>query len=334
MRLYQYVPQLEAAGFRVTICPLLDDRYLKSKYGNERVSLRSLVGAYARRVLDVLRARRFDLVLIEKELFPWVPGPVEQLLLSGVPYVVDYDDAIFHSYDQHPSRAVRWSLGRKIAGLMRAAKLVIAGNEYLAGYAQDAGAPRVAILPTAIELERYRERAWKEESAFTVGWIGSPSTARYVALVAPALEEACRGGGRLVVIGADKLDLAGVATTYRPWTEAGEAEEISKFDVGIMPLPDGPWERGKCGYKLIQYMASGVPVVASPVGVNSALVEAGVNGFLPTGMECWSHALCSLRDQVDLRRLMGSNGRRKVEQQYCTAVVAPQLVSLLSQAMR
>jgi hypothetical protein len=106
------------------------------------------------------------------------------------------------------------------------------------------------------------------------------------------------------------------------------------FDVGIMPLPDEPWARGKCGYKLIQYMACGLPVVASPVGVNTKLVEAGVNGFLPTSLTLWSDALSELHRRVELRRAMGAAGRQRVEQHYCTAVVAPRLVSLLRDVVR
>jgi glycosyltransferase involved in cell wall biosynthesis len=333
MRAHQYIPHLESAGFEVTVCPLLRDAYLRRRYADETVSAGFIGRAYARRAGAVLQARRYDLLYIEKELFQWMPGPIERLLLSGMPYVVDYDDAIFHTYDRHSSRAVRRLLGGKIAALMRRARLVIAGNEYLATYARHAGAPRVEVLPTAVNLDRYTERQWGEDSPFTVGWIGTPATTKYVELIAPALAEACRLNGRVVLIGARHIDLPGVKTTFLPWSEATETSDILAFDVGVMPLPDEPWARGKCGYKLIQYMASGLPVVASPVGVNTELVEGGLNGFLPTNLRLWSGALSSLREQLWLRRAMGAEGRRKVEQRYCTAVVAPRLVSLLQGAL-
>lgn len=330
MRAYQYVPYLEASGFEVTVCPLLDDRYLQRRYLNGAVDAGLIGRAYARRLAEILGARRFDVVWIEKELFPWIPGPIEHLLLAGIPYVVDYDDAIFHTYDLHHRRAVRRSLGDKIAVLMREARLVIAGNEYLAAYARTAGAKCVAVLPTAVNLERYAERRWVEEAPLTIGWIGSPTTTKYLQLVAPALAEACRDNGRLVLIGAKQIDLPGVNTTILSWSEATEASDMLTFDVGIMPLPDEPWARGKCGYKLIQYMACGLPVVASPVGVNKELVDDGVNGFLPTSLRCWSEALFALRRESGLRQAMGAAGRRKVEERYCSAVVAPQIVSLLA----
>jgi glycosyltransferase involved in cell wall biosynthesis len=330
MRAYQYVPYLEASGFEVTVCPLLDDWYLQRRYQNGAVDAGLIGRAYARRTREVLGARRFDVVWIEKELFQWMPGPIERLLLAGIPYVVDYDDAIFHTYDQHHSSPVRRLLGDKIAMLMREARLVIVGNEYLAAYARTSGARCVAVLPTAVDLERYAERRWVGESPFTIGWIGSPTTTKYLQLVAPALADACRGNGRLVLIGAQQIDLPDVDTTILSWSEATEASDMLTFDVGIMPLPDEPWARGKCGYKLIQYMACGLPVVASPIGVNKELVEDGVNGFLPTTLQCWTESLLALRRESGLRRAMGAAGRRKVEERYSSSVVAPRIVSLLS----
>ena len=120
--------------------------------------------------------------------------------------------------------------------------------------------------------------------------------------------------------------------TIRDWDEATETGEIGKFDVGIMPLPDNPWERGKCGFKLIQYMACGKPVVASPVGVNREIVVDGVNGFLASSHDEWVRALERLKSDPELRRTMGANGRRMVEEKYCLQVTAPRLHRLLLEA--
>jgi glycosyltransferase involved in cell wall biosynthesis len=333
MRSYQFLPYLEKGGFEVTICPLLDDEYCGRGFIDRTTSVRYVTQAYARRTWDTIRARRFDLLWIEKELFQWMPGPIEQLLLTGIPYVVDYDDAVFHTYDQHPSRSLRRLFGNKIAMLMRGARLVTAGNRYLAEYARRAGAPWVEVLPTVVDLEHYAERRPADASPFTIGWIGSPSTTKYLKLVEPVLAECCRPNGRVVLVGARQIRLSGVHTTIRSWSESTEVSDMLSFDVGIMPLPDEPWARGKCGYKLIQYMACGLPVVASPVGVNTELVDDGVDGFLAGGLERWVDALVSLRETNALRRSMGAAGRSKVERRYCSAVVGPQLVSLLGDVL-
>lgn len=333
MRTYQYVPDLLHAGFAVTTRALLPDVYLERQYAGKPPGVALVARSYLRRVLDVLRATRFDLVWLEKELLPWVPGPVEQLLLANVPYVVDYDDAIFHTYDRHPSRVVRAAFAGKVAGLMRRARLVVAGNEYLRAHATRAGARRTAVLPTAVDLSRYAARDWPADGRpFTIGWIGSPSTTRYLREVAPVLAGAAARGTRVVLVGAHPGTPLGFPCEHRPWSEATEAAEIRAFDVGIMPIPDEPWARGKCGYKLIQYMACGVPVVASPVGVNRDIVEPGRNGFLASDGHAWSSAFETLRADVALRERLGAAGRLKVAARYCTAVVGPALADLVVSA--
>ena len=131
---------------------------------------------------------------------------------------------------------------------------------------------------------------------------------------------------RLTVVGAE-LDLP---ARFLTWSEDAEAEVVKGFDIGIMPLPDDPWSRGKCAYKLIQYMAAGLPVVASPVGMNRQVVEPGINGFLATGTEDWRTALASLAADPDLRRRMGEAGRQRVRERYCEAVVGPRVVALFA----
>ncbi|KPV39569.1 glycosyl transferase family 1 [Thiohalorhabdus denitrificans] len=331
-RTFQFLPYLEAAGFRCTVSPLFDDSYLAHKYSSGRARWRDVVGAFGGRLRAILGSRRFDLVVIEKELLPYSPALLERLLgWAGVPYVVDYDDALFHQYDRHPRPWVRWLLGRKIARVMRGAALVTAGNEYLAGYARRAGAPRVEVLPTVVDLDRYPAPAGPGGNAvFTIGWIGSPTTAQYLEKIAPALARVCADGqARVRLIGSGKVDLPGVPHEVIPWREGEEAEQLRAMDVGIMPLPDTPWERGKCGFKLIQYMACGLPVVASPVGVNADIVEDGINGYLAGDEEAWVAALNRLKGEPERRQEFGKAGRSKVEGEYSLEVTAPRFARLL-----
>ena len=167
----------------------------------------------------------------------------------------------------------------------------------------------------------------------TVGWIGIPLNAHYLSIVAPALRAAAAAAPiKLHVVGAPvPAELGGIPAESFPWSEDSEIARISAFDVGIMPLHDTPWERGKCAYKLLQVMAAGKPVIASAVGANVQVVQHGVNGFLANSPEEWEQALRTLADP-GLRQRMGAEARRTVEDRYSTAAIGPRLASILSQA--
>ncbi len=336
VRFYQFLPYLEARGFRFTVAPLLDDAYVENLYTGRPQSRPAIARGYFRRLGRLLGARRYDLIWLEKELFPWMPAWFEAALPRlGAPYAVDYDDAVFHRYELHSSGAARRLLGGKISAVMKRAAAVVAGNAYLADYARSAGAGCVEIIPSVVDLERYALSNLSNPEP-VVGWIGAPVTAPYLEAVGPALKEvaAAHEGLRTVLVGSGPLKLEGAYAEVRPWTEAGETGEIARFSVGIMPLPDEPFERGKCGYKLIQYMAAGVPVVASPVGVNTEIVEHGANGFLAGTHEEWVRALDALLRDPPLRAKMGVAGRKKVEESYSLRVAAPRLAEVLRAAAR
>ncbi|MBU1037552.1 MAG: glycosyltransferase family 4 protein, partial [Candidatus Omnitrophica bacterium] len=293
--------------------------------------------ALCRRVKALLSVRKYDLVVVEYEILPYFPPVFEKVLkVLKIPYVVNYDDAIFYRYNQSQKPLVRALLGSKIDAVMRNAKLVIAGNRYLADYAANiAGAPHVEILPTVVDTARYPKRQCEDNDVFTIGWIGSPSTAKYLLYIAPALARVCEGGkARVILVGAGLVKLPGVPFEARPWSEDTEVKDLESCDAGIMPLDDGLWEKGKCGIKTIQYMACSLPVVVSPVGVNKEIVEDGVNGILASSHEEWIRALTALRDDKDLRRRLGSAGRKKVEERYSVQVTAPKFTALIIEAAR
>jgi len=336
IRFYQYFPYLIACGMELQIVPLLDDNYVRRLYAGETPSIFPVIGAYARRIIRLMKSRSFDLLWIEKELFPWLPPWAEKLLAgSGIPYVVDYDDAVFHRYDMHTNPIIRSWLGRSIDTVMCHASTVVVGNDYLAGHARSAGASRIEYLPSVVDINRY-SICEKAAGTFRIGWIGSPITAPYLRLIRDALEQATRKFDvRLVLIGAGIRDpLPGLAKDILPWSEASEVADIQSFDAGIMPLLDGPFERGKCGYKLIQYMACGLPVIASPVGVNTHIVEPGKTGFLPSSNTDWVQAFAMLSRNVDMRNALGKAGRKKVEQEYSLQMATPRLMEILKQAAK
>jgi glycosyltransferase involved in cell wall biosynthesis len=331
IRFLQYAPYLEKHGIEIAVAPFLADDYVKSLYNGQR-SLMAIAGAYIRRFRQLLASGSYDLLWIEKELLPWLPAIPERLV---GPYVVDYDDAVFHGYDMHPSFLVRFLLGNKIRATMSRAAVVVAGNEYLASYAREAGASDIQYVPSVVDLDRYGVPLQHSNETFTIGWIGTPWTARYLPAIAPALKEACQGGrARLLLIGSGDIPLVGVPHEVRSWSESTEIENIQSIDVGLMPLPDEPYERGKCGYKLLQYMACGRPVIASPVGVNRQIVEDGVNGLFASTLTDWIFAIEKLRQNYEMRRSMGEAARLKVKGAYSLQVQAPRVLAILENALR
>jgi glycosyltransferase involved in cell wall biosynthesis len=328
MRFEQFIAPLSKFGLQVKVSPLLKDHYISRLYQGRRASLIMLAMAYVRRFFVLFSAYRYDFLWIEKELFPDMPCFFERIVSrAGIRYVVDYDDAIFHNYDLSRN-FLRRLLSTKIDAVMRSADMVVCGNDYLAEHAVKAGAGRVKVLPTVIDLDRYFIQSKKPSGPIVIGWMGSSATVKYLTGILPALKIlSAEIPIQLRIVGAEIFE-SGLTIDCRPWSEEGEVEQIQDFDIGIMPLNDSAWERGKCGYKLIQYMACGLPVVASPVGVNKEIIVDGENGFLASSIEDWVNALRDLAINQTLRNKLGDSGRRLVEHHYCLQVIAPQLATI------
>lgn len=328
----QYLPYLATAGMDVRIEPFFDNEYLRRLYAG-KTTVGSALRAYTRRFRALLALNKPDLFWVEKEVLPWLPWSVERTLLPRrVPIVTDYDDAVFHRYDMHSSSVVRRLLGAKIDRIMAASASVVAGNSYLAARAQAAHARRVCIVPTVVDLEAYAPvREHRANGALRVGWIGTPSTwSEYMEPMVPMLSElASASGACLRAVGAPRTALRDPVVEVFDWSEDREVELIKTMHIGIMPLDDTPWARGKCGYKLIQYMACGLPVVASPVGTNCEIVEHGTNGFLAKNEGEWREALTTLLQSPDLRHRMGRAGRKMVEENYSLQAHGPKFAAML-----
>jgi glycosyltransferase involved in cell wall biosynthesis len=313
-RLWQYVPLFERAGHEVEVQPLLDDGYLAEFYKSGRKGWRWLATGYARRLLGVFQLRDFDAVICEQEIWPFLPAFIELFFQRLSPrYFVDYDDAAYTKYS-------RWRmLQRKIPRIMAAAERVVVGNNHLAGYARQF-AQRVCVIPTVVDLSRYPNRTHAGTSeTIRVAWIGTPVTARPLKPLIPVMERLQSEHPRLSFrfIGAgDGFPSNGLRAETVAWSEQTETGLLSECHIGIMPLPDDEFVRGKCGLKLIQYMACGLPVIASPVGVNRELVEEGKNGFLAATEDEWFEKLDKLIRDSELRMSLGTAGRAKVAAGY------------------
>jgi glycosyltransferase involved in cell wall biosynthesis len=336
LRVFQYLDYLRERGDDIIVAPLLTDKYLERLYSGRRPEWSPILGGYLRRVRELGAASgSFDLIWMEKELFPWLPALLEQLFTSKrVPCVVDYDDAIFHQYDSHWCLPVRYMLKRKIDWVMAHAHCVVVGNEYLASRARLAGARQIEHLPTAVDLKRYIAAPLQPAETLIIGWIGTPITAKYLQLIAPALRRVhAQVPIELMTVGANDIDL-GIPVRTVPWHEGTEVESLNKFHVGIMPLHDGPFERGKCGYKLIQCMAVGRPVIGSPVGANCQIIRHGINGYLASSMQDWADALIKISRDFCLLQEMGVAARNTVESQYSIQTTAPRLASIFDQVVK
>lgn len=337
LRTMQYLPALNSAGLRVRVVPFFDDAYLHALYSGKPPGGFTLKYLF-QRIRRLRPQPRPDLIWLEYEALPWIPWLLERNLLPRrVPLVSDYDDAVFHRYDNHRRGAIRAVLGKKIGRVMKASTLVFAGNDYLADYAERSGAEHIEIVPTVVDLDSYTiPGRGKQSGQPTIGWIGSPTTWNaYMLPVMPLLSDLAAGQkARIMAVGAVATRPAEPLLDILPWTEDSEVSRIQDMDIGVMPLTDTPWARGKCGYKLIQYMACGLPVVASPVGVSRQIVEHGVNGFLAATADEWRDALTALLRDPALRQKMGQAGRRKVQAQYSLQVWGPRVAELLREAGR
>jgi len=329
-RFYQYVPSLRNEGWEVKTEPLLSNNYIAFLYDNKELPLLEIILSYFKRIFLLLKKNKYDIIWIEQESFPWIPFFIEKIFIkSKTKIVTDYDDAFFHRYDQHSNKIVRYLLGSKIDSVMNYADLILAGNDYLARRARANHVKQIEIFPTVVDTEIFKKMKVHKDNVFTIGWIGSPGTAKYLYTIRNAFKKVFdEGGVKFSFIGAGDLMFDEFPYENINWDETTEVKEISKFDVGIMPLPDSPWERGKCGFKLIQYLSCCIPVIGSPVGVNDKIIQHGINGFKANSTEDWVKYFQILKNDSALREKMGIQGRNFIINNYSLKNNSMRLVSL------
>ncbi len=323
-RVYQLLPWLQKLGIVCEVSPAIDDALYRSLYLNsgQQASRRmAFSAAWQRRRDDLRRVDDFDAVFVQKGIFPGLYSGFERKMAARKPVVFDFDDAIWLPR-VGGSRVLR-ALHRESAvqDILRSATAVIAGNNFLADYATHFNR-KVTVVPSSIDLAAYPHGA----NSNVVGWIGSRTTLPYLSPLKPVFETL--GIKPRVIASGDPTQL-GFETEFRSWRLETEMEELSQFGIGIAPLPDTPWERGKCGMKILQYLACGIPVVASPVGVNAQLVADGVNGFLAKNTDAWTTALRALRADSNQRQRLGAAGREAVKKNFTVQAAAAGVNSVL-----
>ena len=331
-RFYNYIYHLEKNGFECIVSPLFSDLYITKTYSNSSVFL-EVIKCYSKRIVFLFKARKCDLCLIEKELFPFIPYWLEVFFLSFLgKYVVDYDDAIFHRYDEHDSVIVRLLLSKKISKVMSGASAVIAGNQYLYDYAKNSLAFNSIIIPTVVDVDLYDDTIIEKNKQFTIVWIGSESTIHYVEKIKESVIEVCKKtNGKFVVIGA-KIHIPDIQLELIDWSSETKKKYLKSSHVGIMPLADSNWDKGKCGFKIVQYLAAKIPVVASPVGVNSVIIQHGVNGYLASKSDDWTNSIFNIFNNIENKKII-SNGYKVVRKSYSVDYAFPILLKTLTNVL-
>ncbi len=312
----------------MSVSALFSNLYLDALFEGRKKSWVGVGRAYMDRIHTLRKSIAFDAILIHCELFPYLPSTFETAFLPrDTPVLFDYDDAIFHQYDSHRSAFVRSTLGRKLRPLLKRTELVFCGNAYLRDYAAPF-ARDTMILPTIVDTEAYTPAPGHRTGP--IGWIGSPSTWGYVRPYLPLLRKLGAAQGQPpLIVGSGHPEGTYDGLRFVDWSESGEIDLVRQIGVGIMPLDDAPWARGKCGYKLIQYLACGVPVVASPVGVNAEIVGHGECGYLAKTDKDWRAAIESLIRNPDLATAMGKAGRERIVAHYSLHTHGPRAANAL-----
>ncbi len=336
-RIEQWQAGLKRSGVEITFAPFEDEQLNTVLHARNRW-LRKGFGisqAFFRRLSTIGQSTSYDLVYLFREASLLGPSIFERLIqIRHVPLVFDFDDAVFLPY-RSPSNG--WLSLLKAPGktgtICRLASQVMVGNNYLAEYARRFNR-NVTVIPTTIDTETYRLQPVRDATSPVIGWTGSYSTVQHLDLLRlTLLELARRERFRLKVIGPSDYKLNGVEVEVVPWSSNTEVQDLAAVDIGIMPLPDNPWSRGKCGCKALQYMGLGIPAVCSPVGMNIDLIRDGENGFLANDAEEWIAKLALLLRSAELRRKMGLAGRQTVEEGFSAASQVPRVHEVFRSAI-
>jgi len=329
-RVEQYLPYLKSNGIEYRLRPFVFEEFYKILYLKRKYLMKIIyfIKAFLNRILDISRLYKYDLVFIHREACPFGPPIFEYIVyFFKKPLIFDFDDAIYLQNFNPANRMYSFlKFPSKTKSIIRISSCVIVANKFLKEYACRHN-KNVYIIPTPIDTERFKPTA-KPSNRITIGWIGSPTTAPYLKIILPVMRilrqkyDFC-----LKIVGSGENSFVkDIKVENIAWQLNREIEDFQSIDIGIYPMPDTLWACGKAGFKAIQYMAVGVPVVASPVGMVKDIIQDGVNGFLADSAEDWTRKLSRLIGDSQLRQNIGLNGRKSVEEKYSVIINAQKFI--------
>ena len=335
-RFEEWLHLLPEGAVDARILPLFGPRAFARLYepGGAARKAAQTASALARRLIQAHVSKRADVVFVYRGAFVLGPPVLDTLLERRVPVVFDFDDAIFLGATSEANAiAARLKQPEGVRRIVAGAAATTVGNEFLAAYARRHSS-RVHVIPTTLDVEAYRPQLRPSHDLVRVGWSGSPTTSAHLGSIEGALRRMLKDlPVELVVMGDPHFRLPGAPrVVVKPWSAATEIAEVGAFDIGLMPLPNDDWSRGKCGFKALLSMSLGVPPVVSPVGVNTEIVDDGANGLIAGDEDAWVSAVGRLVADPDLRCRLGAAARETVVQRYSGQQWAPRFLEVLREA--
>lgn len=321
-RVYQYLPYIEGFYKNIEVSPFFGDSYSPVQSYKNINTLFNLVKSYLNRLSRLLRIKKDDIIFVQYEFTPFLPFNVLYFKIRKIKYVVDFDDAVFHDYDQHKSKLIRFFFKKKISKVIKYASHVITGSPYLTSYARQFN-DKVTEIPTSINFEKYKPKSNHSEKLI-IGWIGSETTSWNVLSIIPAFhtlkEKGINFEIRCIGFNVRMNHYFKDLPFYNiPWSSETEIKEIQKFNVGIMPLGDKLFNKGKCAFKLIQYMACGIPTISSPLEANVKVDLNKENLFARDNKE-WLDCFFKIYDNQKKYIEVGLNNREVIRKYYSVQI--------------
>lgn len=319
-RIEQWEPYLEKDGILIDYYTFADEKLMKTmpQKGKFFSKISGLTKAFFKRVSHLSLLSKYDVIFLYRATTMIGPAILERILkMSGRPIIYDFDDAIFLPHTHEANKLFSWAkFAGKTGSICRLSKAVTVGNSWLGEYAKKYNS-NVTVIPSSVDTNIYLPKINKNNKKPVIGWTGSSTSQTHLEMFTPLLKEIIARREVEIHVHSDRSpDLPDIPFIWHKWTPENEVEIISGFDIGIMPMPDDEWSQGKCSMKALLYMAAGVPTVCSDIGMNREVIKHGENGFLAETSEEWIKYLEILIDNEDLRKTMGVEARKTVENNY------------------
>ncbi|MBI28654.1 MAG: hypothetical protein CMI95_02015 [Pelagibacteraceae bacterium] len=317
-RFHAYENILNKSYYEVDNQPLFNNKFFYNKIFLDKINYFTVLLSYMIRFFDILTRKKPFIAIIHIELFPFLPTIGERILkFRKIPFIIDIDDAVYHRYEKKEKSILNVQLLNKFKNLVSLSTALFAGNNYHIDFFKRKN-KNLHYFPTVIDTNYYNKNKTNEKyKDFTIVWVGSPSTAFYLLEILPALRRLKKENGvNILLIGTGELNLSNLDYKKVEWSENTEINYISKSHVGIMPLNNTKWSLGKCGFKILQYMGCGIPVVASPVGVNSEIIQDKKNGLIARNQEDWYNKIVYLKNNPRVAKNIGFKGFKSVSKDF------------------